>query len=150
MATYSFLNVAATITGPGGSFSLGSGSGDAEEGITVAMVDDKDAMTTGADGSIMHSLRASNSGRLSVRLLKTSPVNALLSALYNYQRTSSSYWGQNVLVVSDVARGDVVTGSQIAFTKQPDIVYAKDGNMNEWTFQGVVNEFLGTGQPSAN
>lgn len=150
MSTYSFLNVAATITGPGGSFPLGAGSGDAQEGITVEMIDDKDQMVVGADGSLMHSLRASNTGRITVRLLKTSPQNALLSALYNFQRASSAFWGQNVLVVSDVVRGDVMTGSQMAFTRQPAVVYSQDGNINEWSFQGNVIEFLGTGVPSAN
>jgi Protein of unknown function (DUF3277) len=150
MSTYSFINCAATITGPGGSFSLGYGSGNAKEGVRTEMIDDKDMMTTGADGSIMHSLRASNSGRIVVRLLKTSPVNAQLSALYNFQRTSSILWGQNVLVVSDVARGDVITGTQMAFVRQTPVVYSEDGDMNEWSFQGVTIDVLGTGVPSAN
>lgn len=150
MSTYSFINVAATITGPGGAFSLGYGSGNAEEGISVAMVDDKDAMVVGADGSIMHSLRASNAGRITVRLLKTSPVNAQLNALYNFQRLNPASWGQNVLTVSDTARGDVVNGNAMAFVKQSDLGYAKDGNMNEWMFQGYVLELLGIGTPSAN
>jgi hypothetical protein len=114
------------------------------------MVDDKDKMDVGADGAIMHSLRASNAGRITVRLLKTSPVNAQLNALYNFQRMNPSAWGQNVLVVSDVARGDVVTGTVMAFVKQSDLVYAKDGNMNEWMFAGSVLELLGVGTPSAN
>jgi hypothetical protein len=33
MATYSFIDVAATIVGPGGSFALGYGSCTAEEGM---------------------------------------------------------------------------------------------------------------------
>ena len=37
MATYSFLDVAATITGVGGSFSLGSGAGAAAEGPSYEM-----------------------------------------------------------------------------------------------------------------
>lgn len=150
MSTYSFLNVNATITGPGGSFSLGSGSGDAKEGISTDMVDDKDRMDVGADGSIMHSLRASNAGRITVRLLKTSPVNAQLSALYNFQRLSSATWGNNVLVVSDVVRGDVVTGTQMAFTRQAPITWAEDANFNEWNFAGNVVDVLGAGTPNVN
>ena len=34
-STYSFLNVQAAINGPNGQFSLGAGSGNAEEGITI-------------------------------------------------------------------------------------------------------------------
>lgn len=150
MGTYSFLNVQATLAGPGGNISLGNGSGSSEEGITVEMLEDKDAMVVGADGQIMHSLRASNAGRVTVRLLKTSPINAMLSALYNFQRQNSMNWGRNTLVVSDTIRGDVISGDTIAFAKHPVITYSKDANMNEWSFLGNVDELLGTGVPNVN
>lgn len=89
---YSFEDVQATITGPGGTISLGAGAGNAQEGISVEFVDDKDNMLMGADGSGVHSLRASNAARLLVRLLKTSPVNAALSQMYRYQKQSSLFW----------------------------------------------------------
>lgn len=146
--TYSFLDVAASITGPGGSFPLAAGAGAAEEGITIEMLEDKDDMKVGADGQIMHSLRASKAARVTVRLLKTSPVNAQLSLMYNLQAQSSGLWGNNVIVVSDVARGDQISSAQLAFARQPTVVYAKDGNVNEWAFLGAVDELLGSGQPS--
>jgi hypothetical protein len=150
MSTYSFLNVVGTLTGPGGAISIGSGSGDAEEGITTEMIEEKDLMTVGADGSIMHSLRASNAARMTVRLLKTSPINAQLSTLYNFQRQASGTWGQNVIVVADTQRGDVLSLTQCAFARQPVITYAKDGNFNEWLFLGALNELLGSGVPDLN
>jgi hypothetical protein len=140
----------ATLTGPGGSISIGSSSGSAEEGITAEMIEEKDLMTVGADGTIMHSLRASNAARVSVRLLKTSPINAALSSLYNFQRQASGTWGQNVMLVSDTQRGDVLSLTQCAFARQPVITYAKDGNMNEWVFFGALNELLGAGVPDVN
>lgn len=150
MGTYSFADVAASIAGPGGAFPVGSGVGAAEEGITTEMIEEKDLMTLGADGQIMHSLRASNAARITIRLLKTSPVNAMLSALYNFQRQSSIYWGQNTLLVSDLVRGDIISLSQVAFGKQPNITYAKDGGLNEWLFFGSVDMLLGTGVPDVN
>jgi hypothetical protein len=150
MGAYSFLNVQASLIGPGGSLNVGPGSGAAEEGITVSMAEEKGDTKVGADGQLMQSLRASNLGHITLRLLKTSPVNAQLSAMYNTQKTLSSLWGNNVLRVSDVVRGDVVLGTQMAFTKHPDIVYAKDGNTNEWVFTGNVEEQLGTGSPVAS
>lgn len=148
--TYSFLDVQATLSGPGGSISLGAGAGAAEEGITVDMKEDKNDQKIGADGTVMNTLRASNAARITIRLLKTSPVNAQLSQLYNFQRASAGQWGQNVMVVSDVARGDIVTGGSIAFARQPSVTWAKDGNFNEWNFDGVVDMLLGTGQPDVN
>jgi hypothetical protein len=149
MTTYSFLDVNATITGPGGSFQLGSGAGASEEGIDIDMLEEKDGMVVGADGSIMHSLRASDAGTITVRLLKTSPTNAKLNQLYNTQKASAALWGQNVLVVSDTQRGDVTTGTELAFSKQAPVRYAKDGNVMEWKFQGRVEEILGVGVPDA-
>lgn len=150
MAAYSFLNVMAAIAGPGGAFNLGSGAGAADEGITFSMVEEKDLATPGADGTLMHTLRASNVGKCTVRLLKTSPVNALLSAMYNFQKGNPAAWGTNVLTVADVARGDVATISQAAFMKQPDITWDKDGKVNEWEFVGNVEELLGVGVPDVN
>jgi len=148
--TYSFLSVQAALTGPGGAIPMGANAGAADEGITVEMLDDKDVMTTGAAGEVMHSLNASKAGRVTVRLLKTSPTNALLSAMYNFQQNSPATWGQNSVVVSDVVRGDFISMQQVAFTKLPNIGYGKEGAMNEWVFNaGVVDVLLGTGSPAA-
>lgn len=148
MASYSFLDCAASIAGPGGGFQLGNGSGNAEEGITTAMMEDKNTMTIGADGSVMHSLHAGKGGTVTVRLIKTSPVNAQLSEMYNFQAKSSASWGQNTITIRDMARGDTITCQLCAFKKHPDVAYAKDGNIHEWAFDaGVIDHQLGTGTP---
>lgn len=149
MGAYSFQNVQASLSGPGGNISLGYGSGNSEEGISTEMIEDKDTMVLGADGTPMHSLHAGNGKRVTIRLLKTSPINALLSDLYNFQTASSGNHGQNVIVISDVERGDVETVTDAAFTRFPAVTWAKDANMNEWTFQGVAaGTTLGIGQPT--
>lgn len=144
--TYSFLNTIAVLTGPGGAgVSIGAGAGVDEEGITCEPVEDVNTMYVGADGEIMHSLNASKGGRFTVRLLKTSPMNAILSALLAFQRSASGNWGQNTIIVTDVARGDVNTLSTAAFGRQPVITYSKNPRMNEWTFVGAYNQLLGAG-----
>ncbi|WP_444546573.1 phage protein [Enterobacter asburiae] len=62
MATYSFMDVTASLSGPTGEIDLGYGSASSEEGITVAMGGPKNTMTIGADGEVMHSLHADKSG----------------------------------------------------------------------------------------
>jgi hypothetical protein len=144
MPTYSFKDVVATISGPGGSFNLGDESGAAEEGITVNRPDDVNTMMMGADGSVMHSLHAGKPGLITARLLKTSPVNAQLAQMYALQTASSSLHGQNVITIRNAATGDVITAQQCAFKRFPDITYAKDGNANEWTWDsGRVDGLLG-------
>lgn len=143
---YSFLDVKASIVGPGGSFSIGSDSGAAEGGITIEMIEDKDTMVVGADGTPMHSLHAGQGGRVTLRLLKVSATNFLLSAMYDLQSSSSALWGLNTIVISDISRGDVVTCMQCAFARQPNNAWAKDGNILEWQFTaGRVYELLGAG-----
>ena len=150
MGTYSFKSIKGTFTGPGvSSFSIGSDSGAAPEGITVnPNVEEKDKMDTGAGGEIMHSMNASDSGQITIRLLKTSATNALFQAAYNFQKENPGAWGQNVIRFADIVRGDVISASELAFVKQPTIVYAKEGSMNEWELQGRVHQRLGTGVPA--
>lgn len=146
---YSFLDVAASIDGPGGSFQLGAGAGADKEGITVAFAQDKNIQGIGADGATMNSLRAAQNGTITVRLQKTSPVNAMLSAMYNTQKQSSALWGQNTIVISDLQRGDLYSCQLCAFKKFPDNAYAEEAGRVEWMFDaGVIEPLLGSGAPS--
>ena len=103
MSTYSFMDVTASITGVGGSFDLGYGAAVAEEGITTSMIENKNTMTIGADGEGMHSLHAGKGGTVTVNLLKTSPTNRKLSAMYNAQSQSSATWGNNIILIRNTA-----------------------------------------------
>jgi len=142
---YSFTDVMATLTGPGGIVMLGNGAGTAEEGITIEQIEDKETLTIGADGTPMHSLHAGRHGTVTVRVLKTSPTNAILQAMYDFQQLSSAFWGQNVLVVTHIASGDMASARSVAFRRAPTLTYAKDGGINEWGFNaGLVDRVLGT------
>ena len=146
---YSFLDVAASINGPGGSFALGAGSAPDKEGITISFSEDKNNLDVGADGTPMNSLRARQNGVVTVRLQKTSPVNAQLASLYNTQKQSSALWGQNIIKISDMQRGDIYSCQVCAFKKFPDNMYQEDAGRIEWTFDaGIIEPLLGTGSPS--
>lgn len=150
MATYSFLDVAVGMTGAGGSINLGAGAAVSEEGITVEAVEDKSIMTIGADGNGMHSLIASEASTVTIRLLKTSPVNSQLNEMYKQNTISSANHGSNTITIRNPATGDNITLQQVAFKKRPTITYAKEGGMNEWTFDAVKTEMtLGVGTPEA-
>lgn len=147
MAVYSFLNVNCTIAGAGGVLNLAAGAASAEEGLTIEAVEDKNVMTIGADGKGQHSLIASDAATITVRLLKTSPLNASLMVMYNLQSQSSALWGQNVFTITDSARGDYTVAQSCAFKKKPTLTYAKEAGINEWVFDGIsVNSVLGSGQ----
>lgn len=146
MSAYSFLDVQAAIVGPGGSFGLGSGAGASEEGITVEPQEDIDNLTVGADGTPMHSLIANKAGKVTVHLLKTSPVNAQLAAMMALQRTSGANHGGNTLSITNLVTGDVISCSQVAFAKPPALAYGKEAGMNAWEFNaGTIDMGLGPG-----
>lgn len=148
--TYSFLDCQAAIKDDAGSFSLGNGAGAAEEGISISYVDDKGSLMTGADGQGMHSLHAGKAGTVTVRVLKTSPVNAQLSDLYNATTQSGAAYGRSTISVRDPVRGDDIVCSGCGIRKHPDLAFAKDGGMQEWVWNAAqVDVKLGTGQPSA-
>ncbi len=144
---YSFLNVNCTIAGAGGILNLAAGAAAAEEGITIEAVEDKNVMTIGADGQGQHSLVASDARTATVRLLKTSPLNAALMIMYNLQGASSALWGRNVITVVDSGRNDYTVLQKCAFKKAPTLTYAKEGGIMEWAFDCVAgNSILGSGQ----
>ena len=131
--SYSFLDVQASIYGPGGNVSLaGDEAGVEQGGITVTPAGERSKMTVGADGSVMHSLLGDKSGTVSVKLLKTSSVNAALQIMYNLQTTTGAQHGMNT----------IVTCQNCAFAKQPAITYGTDAGAVEWTFNAGSISFL--------
>lgn len=147
MTAYSLADVEASIEGPGGSFQIGAGVGLAEEGITIEPTGDINIMTEGGDGEIMHSLKASKAGTITLTLLRTSPTNARLMNLFNHQTSSSRHHGQNTIMVRNPVSGDVTTGTEMAFQKKPGLPYAVDGGKLAWAFQGKLDTIIGAGAP---
>lgn len=145
MSAYSFLNTSANLVGPGVIANLGAGASVAEEGITITPTTDKNVMTIGADGKGQHSLVADDSGSVKIKLLKTSPQNAVLMAAYDAQSVSSALWGINTLVVRDSASGDLHTCQGGAFKKKPEVIQAKEAGFYEWELDFIqINSIFGS------
>lgn len=141
LKTYSFLDTNCSLVGPGAAITLGSGSGASKEGITITPNVNANTMTIGADGAGMHNMHADESATIAVRLLKTSPQNALLAAAYAFQKASSANWGQNTISLTSTNLGDSITCQQVAFQKKPTLTWAEDGNYNEWLFDAVQVDY---------
>lgn len=147
--TYCFADVSCTLTGPGANL-LVSEDGLADEGIEFQFSGEKSSMMTGASGDGMHSLHAGQPGRVIIRLLKTSPLNSVLSKLYNRQTASAALHGQNTITLSDAQRGDFYSATQCGFSKHPDGKWAKEGNIQEWVLDSVrISPLFGSGSPAA-
>lgn len=140
---YSFMDINAAIEGPGGAFSL-SGSGNSEEGITIEPTGDKNTMTVGADGTVMHSLKADKSGTVTINLLRISPANAQLQLMYNLQTASARLHGKNTIVIVNQASGDTITCRECAFAKAISNNFAAEGGTIAWVFHaGKIDGVLG-------
>lgn len=145
MKTYSFLDVQCAIAGPGLVANLSAGVGMADEGISFAFNGNINTTTIGADGEGMNTLRSDRSGTVTVRLLKSSPTNQILSAALAFQRTSSAAHGQNTITLFDRNKGDVVTAEGVAFNKVPDLNFGKEAQVIEWQFSAVkISPTLGS------
>lgn len=146
LPTYSFLDVYGTIVGPGLSASFGNAIGQADEGITFEPLEDKNRMTPGASGEVMHTLVGVDAANCAIHVLKTAPLNAMLNAAYNYQKQSSLYWGQNTITVTNPVSGDHFTCAQVAFTHRPPNSYSKETVPVVWEFMvGHLYVVLGGG-----
>jgi hypothetical protein len=144
LPTYSFLDVYGTISGPGLLGLFGNGVGQADEGIHIEQSEDKNKMTPGASGEVMHTLIGSDAGRVSIHVLKTSPLNLLLNEAYNLQKKTSLLWGQNTITITNPVTGDHYTLSQCAFTRRPPNSYGKEPVVITWELQvGHIYATLG-------
>lgn len=137
---YSFMAVTAGIVGPGLVANLGDGAAPSEEGIEIAMAGDLNGMTIGADGEGMHALYGDRSGTITVNLLKTSPINKILSAAVAFQRSNPASHGQNTITIVDKVRGDVITATGVAFKRIPDLTYGKEARLVAWQFDAIKIE----------
>ena len=146
--TFSFLDVQASLNGPGGQFLLSEG-GVANEGISITT---NERVTTiyGADGEFMHSLHAAKGGKVTVRCLRTGKINSDLSRIYAYNSQSSSNTGHDIISIRDIARGDSWVCAGCAIVKIPDNSYSTEGSVVEWVFNaGTIVGVFGTGTPAA-
>jgi len=138
------MDITASFIGPGVAFDLGSGSGNSEEGITVAQSGAKNSMTLGIDGKGMNSLLPNKSGQITINLLRTSPLNKKLSLAYNAQSQSPATWGNNTIVIRDNASGEIITANGVAFNKLPDRKFAKEGGTVTWVFDCIeIDVYMG-------
>jgi hypothetical protein len=134
LPTYSFADVYGLLSGPGGSVPFGNGTGQAEEGISFEQSEDKNRKTAGASGDVMNALILDDSGKAHIHTLKTSPINAALNQMFNFQKLSSLSWGLNLLNMTNPVSGDQYSCVQVAFTRRPSNTFGKDPNALVWEF----------------
>ena len=134
--TYSFLDLSGSIAHPDLGVYIFTGQGIGS--VTVSMANDKTAHDIAADGIIMISKIAGQSGTVTISCQQTSALHKWLLTAYNalYIAPTDS-WAQINMLLRNTSDGTshVVTGA--SFNKIPDKAYAANGAQVSWVIMAA-------------
>lgn len=130
MNTYSFLDCILNLAFPDGALTItGKGIGE----VTVAMAQERSAMESAADGSIMISKIAGNQGSITVQIQQTSDAHKFLLAMYNALVIAPpALWAQGAGLMRCLSDQSTHILTGMCFQKLGDKPYGKQGAMVSW------------------
>jgi hypothetical protein len=141
--TYSFKDLTGAFVHPlVGSFILAG----AETGIgqiTITNATDRTAHDTAADGSVMVSYLAGDSGAAAIEVQQTSELHIFLLSWFNRIKTLAdtgdvSQWAAAVLSLRNLEDGSVHTLTGVSPSKVPDKVYQAQGQRVTWNLMAAA------------
>jgi len=136
--TYAFTSTAGSLTNPvlGGTPIVFAGEIGMGE-FVVTMDTERTSHDTAADGTVMPSYIAGDSGRVTIRVQQTSILHTALLLLYNLLKSAAdtgdaSNWAASSLSLQNVTTKRQHNLSGVSFTKIPDYPYAAQGQSVTW------------------
>ena len=137
-STYSFLDSVMVFAHPllstGAIVITGEGVGT----INVSMNEARTAMDVAADGAVMVSKMAGNTGTLTISVQQTSLAHKKLLALFNLLIGADTFsWAQAMIIIRNVTDGTGHIATGVAFTKIGDKSYAKQGGQISWNIMAA-------------
>ena len=131
--TYSFLDSAMIVSHPlspaGPIIITGEGAGT----VAVAMIDVRTAMDVAADGAVMVSKMAGNTGTVTIAVQQTSLAHKKLLALFNALIPADTVsWAQASITIRNISDGTGHICTGVSFQKIPDKQYTKQGGQVSW------------------
>ena len=133
---YSWNDVVMTITGPGGTLTIGKGTGGADGGVKITQMSDVNVFEPGLGDTGMHHKQETSAKSIEVNMLAGADENLILRTMYNIQKSGdSSIWAENVITIKTRLPGmtiGVYTGC--AFKTLPEIGLANQAAPLVWTF----------------
>lgn len=132
VSTYSFLDLAGVMAHPSKGIYTFTGQGVGS--VTVAMATERTAHDTAADGSIMVSKLAGNSGSITISAQQTSPLHKWLLDWYNYiVQADTSEWASASIAIRNLSDGTSHIATGISPGKIPDKPYQAQGQQVAWS-----------------
>ena len=113
--------------------------------ITAEKNNEAFALNIGSTGAGARAQTSDESGRVTVRLQQTSPVNAALSALHELDKASGD--GIGPLAIKDLSGADVVAAASAWIVTTTTLEYSNEITVREWIFESENLQILPGGNP---
>lgn len=145
--TYSFKALNGAMTCPGIGFTLLFGGQLGTGGITVANATDHTVHDTAADGVVMPSFVAGDSGNIVLECQQTSIIHSMLLSWLNALKTAAmlgdlSNWANTSMLLIETTTGQSHRATGVSPNKIPDKSYSAQGGKVTWTLPAcnIVNQ----------
>lgn len=112
---------------------IGTGFADGDDVVSFEMNEDAWALSMGADGEGTRSKSNNNSGRLTVKLAKESPFNAVLMGFYKADQLSNA--GAVPMLFKDGSGNTLHSCEQMWITKIPTDAHGRAPGDMEWVLE---------------
>jgi len=135
--TYSFLDSVLVFNHPLAVVPIvitGEGAGK----VTISMTDERTAMEVAADGQVMVSKIAGNTGAITIEVLQTSEAYKKLLILFNQLwLADTGSWASGTLIMKNTSDGTGHICTGVAYVKMGDKGYDKRGAYVAWTLMAA-------------
>lgn len=114
------------------------------EGITIEHTSDAFTLKVGVDGKATRNKVLDRSARITIKLMQSSAVNDLLSAVYLADRIAPNGAGVGPFIIRDQNGRSVFSAAEAWIARAPDVTFDQEVQVREWVFDcAFLDEFHG-------
>jgi hypothetical protein len=146
LATYSYKDITGSFQGPAVNIMFGGGATSGINKMMVRMSTERTVEKTGADGTVMPSSIAGDSGEIEIECLQNGTAHqqfvAWLNALITGANTGDvTQWASTNCYIKSQITGNYHNCQGVSPTKLPDVPYEAEGSTITWLFKcaNIIN-----------
>jgi len=103
--------------------------------LTITHASDAFASVVGTDGNVARSRTSDRRADIEIRLMSTSPTNALLSAIATVDQNTPGGAGVGAFLCADLNGTSLYAAGNTWIKRKPDITYGREANERVWVFE---------------
>jgi hypothetical protein len=136
-STYSFLDSVCVFAHPlAGAPIVITGEGAGR--ITIAMTSERTDMNVAADGTVMVSKMAGNTGTITIEVQQTSSAYKKILMLFNQVwNAETGAWATGTITIRNTSDGTGHICTGVAYVKMGEKTYERQGRMVSWTLMAA-------------